>query len=229
MTRRTNFSITSGFTLVELSLALSFIAVLLLAIAVLTIQISAIYTKGLTIKQVNDAGTVLSSDIQRTFSVARASSVSKVIRADKSGRICVGPLTYAWNSGEAFKSNSLFNKYNQKPDSIRMVKFAASAGASPSGAVKYCELDANGVYPVIPDDATEMVALSDRELVVQELDFTDEEVDGNQTLYNFTMRIGTNGADVISGTRCSVPNTQDDQYCAVNQFNFVARVGSVEE
>lgn len=218
-----------GFTLVELSLALSFIAILLLAIAVLTIQISAIYTKGLTIKQVNDAGTVVSSDIQRTFSVARASSVDRVIRPDKSGRICVGPLTYAWNSGEAFIANNYFNRYALKTDTVRMVKFAAQAGASPVGVVKYCEPDINGVYPLIPDDATEMVAISDRELVIQELDFAETPVAGNQTIYNFTMRIGTNGADVISGTRCSVPNTKDDQYCAVNQFNFVARVGSAEE
>lgn len=52
-----------GFTLVELSLSMAFIAMLLLGIALLTIQISAIYNKGLTMRSVNESGRLIAKDM----------------------------------------------------------------------------------------------------------------------------------------------------------------------
>ncbi len=46
----------SGFTIVELLMAMSFIAVLLVVITLTIIQISGIYNKGLTMRAVNQSG-----------------------------------------------------------------------------------------------------------------------------------------------------------------------------
>ena len=46
----------SGFTMVELSITLAFLALLLISIAVITTNIIAIYQKGMTLKAVNSVG-----------------------------------------------------------------------------------------------------------------------------------------------------------------------------
>jgi len=52
----------SGFTMVELSLTMAFVAVLLITIAVVTSNIMTIYQKGLTIKAVNSVGRGLTDE-----------------------------------------------------------------------------------------------------------------------------------------------------------------------
>ena len=59
-----------GFTLVELSLAITFISVLLLTIGFLTIHITSIYQKGLAMKAVNATAKELIDDISRSISSA---------------------------------------------------------------------------------------------------------------------------------------------------------------
>lgn len=58
-----NYSdVKSGFTMVELSLTMAFVAVLLITIAVITSNIMTIYQKGLTIKAVNSVGRGLTDE-----------------------------------------------------------------------------------------------------------------------------------------------------------------------
>ena len=45
-----------GFTLIELMLAIAFISMLLLAIAAVGIQVGRIYTRGIVLRDVNQAG-----------------------------------------------------------------------------------------------------------------------------------------------------------------------------
>lgn len=54
-----------GFTMVELTLSLSFVSVLLLMVTFLIIHMSAIYTKTLTVKAVNAAGREIVDDMSR--------------------------------------------------------------------------------------------------------------------------------------------------------------------
>jgi prepilin-type N-terminal cleavage/methylation domain-containing protein len=56
-----------GFTLIELLFAMSFIAVLLLTIAVLTVHIITIYQKGLSIRSVSTTGRQLIDDFSRSI------------------------------------------------------------------------------------------------------------------------------------------------------------------
>lgn len=57
-----------GFTLIELTLALAFISVMLIMVAVLIMQMTTIYQKTLTIKSVNATGREIIDDISRRIS-----------------------------------------------------------------------------------------------------------------------------------------------------------------
>jgi type II secretory pathway pseudopilin PulG len=56
----------SGFTIIELMLAMTFLATLLVVIAVLVIRIVSIYQKGLAIRAINSTGRALIDDFTRT-------------------------------------------------------------------------------------------------------------------------------------------------------------------
>src|SRR6476659_3635649 len=108
----------AGFTLVELSLSMTFVAVLLLAIALLTMQITGIYRKGLTLRAVNQAGQLVSTDMERTLNVSVPQSVTEVDNA-KGGRLCAGTTIYAWNYGKSIlnyaasgNNSDLFNLFD---------------------------------------------------------------------------------------------------------------------
>lgn len=64
-----------GFTIVELALSMSFIAVLLVTIAYLTINISAIYQKGLAMRAVTSTGRQLVEELKKTIAATTASSI----------------------------------------------------------------------------------------------------------------------------------------------------------
>ena len=112
----------SGFTLIELMLAMSFISLLLLAIAMTTIQVSNIYTKGITLREVNQAGRAVSEELQRSISASSPFEIDAALPSNKyivragGGRLCLGRYTYAWNFGSALKGGAgapaVFTKYD---------------------------------------------------------------------------------------------------------------------
>ncbi len=59
-----------GFTIVEISLAMTFLAILLVSIATLIMRITNIYQKGLAMRAINATGTEIIEDISRTISGA---------------------------------------------------------------------------------------------------------------------------------------------------------------
>ena len=78
---------TKGFTIVELSLAMTFVSMLLLAIAMTAIQAGSLYNKGLVLESVNQAGRDIGDMLRRDFMQANAVRISKgddTERADQS-------------------------------------------------------------------------------------------------------------------------------------------------
>jgi len=71
-------AIKKGFTLIELSFALVFIAILLVVIAWLTIHITTTYEKGLTMKAVNATSKELIDDFSRAIATSPARSVESL-------------------------------------------------------------------------------------------------------------------------------------------------------
>ena len=96
----------AGFTIIELSLAMTFVSILMIFIAVLVINMTGIYTKGVTIKDLNSTGRIIIDDITRSIAAS-----PPIILNDKTtgaplyyksttngGRFCTGVYSYIWNN-----------------------------------------------------------------------------------------------------------------------------------
>ncbi len=231
MTYRNNKD--QGFTIVELTLAMTFISILLLAIVMLIFQIGDVYTKGMTLREVDRAGQVISSDIQRELNQSgkNKDEVLSVLK-QTGGRLCVGATVYAWNYGKYLKSSTPGATINQRDgdasnnkSDIRFVKFAAGAG-------KYCEVDQqSGRYLPIPADASELLGEGVGDIAIHTSTYGAVSLVGDQTLYSISLRVGTETNSVNQGgvIGCQPGLDVDETRCAVNDFSFTARAGKKDD
>jgi len=232
---------THGFTLIELMLAMTFITVLLMAIAMTTIQIGNIYNKGITLREVNQAGRAISDDIQRSiansipFDVtpriddSPETETSKYVVRDGGGRLCLGRYTYVWNYGKALAqlpgAPDIYNNYKNSDGSLTPVRFAKVT--DPDGA-----LCATTTLDIQRDNATEMLVSGDRDLVMHDFTINTNAQDPTtgQAIYAITMKIGTNDNEQLTtnDASCKPPSEGAglEEYCSVNQFDIIARAGN---
>lgn len=84
-----------GFTLVEVTLATAFIAIIIGLLATVTINIIRSYNKGVWLSQINQAGQQLNTDIGDK---ARYSTAAILDNNDSPRRLCVGGVSYLWNT-----------------------------------------------------------------------------------------------------------------------------------
>jgi len=231
-----------GFTLIELMLAMAFVGALLVAIAVTTIHIMGTYTKGLTVREVNQAGRTISEDIQRTIAASAPFDVSGAnpmyITRDGGGRLCSGAYTYAWNYGTTIElggttSTHAYNIYTDSSEAIRLVKVSDTGGA-------LC-LDAG--QQINQAQAKELLQVSDRNLAVQDFTVSEGARDeaSRQAIYAITLILGTSNRDNFavlnaSNSACLPPKlsesssetqaSDNEKFCAINKFNIIARAGN---
>lgn len=251
MIRKSNQHYQSGFTLVELMLAMAFVAMLLLAIAGVVLQIAGTYNKGVTMQAVNQAGRAIVTDMRRTIASGPQFDVSKALVLQRGsgnattgtvwgGRFCTGTYTYVWNIGMAtVDSNSPRNKYSGTDNTtpLRFVKVIDNGST-------YCQLDQSGSkYPDIKkDDATELFA--DSNLAVQCFQINQMQCQismdavptpaplttgASSQLYNMTILISDANQDTLTTVGdCKTPDTVGsyENYCAVNVFDFTAEAGN---
>ncbi len=214
-----------GFTLIELMLAMTFVSALLLAIAMTVIQISHIYTRGLTVKEVNQAGRSLAIELKRGISQSAPFSIpgAKYVNQTWGGRLCVGQYSYVWNYGTTLnntatdKNNS--NVYLDGKTKMSFIKVPDSAGA-------YCSTPGSLVDQT---NAVEMLASGDNSLALQSFSITQDSADSTsgEAIYSISYIIGTNNQAALSPsyTSCKAPNQtgSDLNYCSINQFDIVVR------
>lgn len=227
-----------GFTLIELMLAMTFISVLLMAIAMTVIQISNIYTRGLTLKEVNQAGRSLSTELQRSISASPSFSIApgvgtKYINStfggsSVGGRLCLGQFSYIWNYGKTLTKPMDKNNSNVYTDpsapKIRFIKVPDSTGS-------YCSAKASTIDS---SGAVELLDVGDLDLAVHSFAISTEISASNsktlQSLYYISFVLGTNNqaALELTGTSCKPPDAMasDLNYCSVNQFDIVAHAGN---
>lgn len=234
-----------GFTIVELLLAMTFVSILLLSIALVVIQISNIYNKGLTLRAVDQSGRTVSADIQRvlgqTQPLANLEGAFVIQRGDAAsvndsplgGRFCTGEFTYIWNYGVALDENNYrpINTYVTNPNDpekeLRFVRIRDSDSY-------YCTNN-DGLPDVARDGAVELLAEGDRNLVVH--DFSVEQIAYDpllsQALYRVKMQLGTNDQTALTTAdmSCKPPSEESafQEFCAVNVFEFTAQVGNKGE
>ena len=233
-----------GFTIIELLLAMTFVSILLLGIAMTVIQIGSIYNKGLTMKSVDQAGRALSDDIRRTLSQSQPFIVNtssfyagRLPATDRSalpdgGRLCTGLYTYVWNSGEALAKQKPLNEY--------VSASKATAQNDASAEIRFIRVqDGGGQYCADPSKqidktkSTELLATKGGDLAVQDFSITQlSPVDNplGQALYRIKLVIGTNNQDALDTMDMTCRPPADDKslqdFCAINRFDFTAQAGN---
>jgi prepilin-type N-terminal cleavage/methylation domain-containing protein len=228
-----------GFTLIELMLAMAFVSALMIAVAMTVIQIANTYNRGLTLKEVNQAGNDLANELQRSIASASKFDISggqsryvvnKFGGEEVGGRLCTGQYTYIWNIGKAISDNTNRNKYDSGTDEIRFIKVVDSNA-------DYCGPD---MTAVARDKAIEILGQGEHELAIHNFSITtsataDDSVTG-QRLYSINFTLGTNiqsamdrDADGAIFCRLRPDLGADPAYCYVNRFEIVARAGNLAE
>lgn len=119
-----------GFTLIELSMSLVFIAFIILFLVSTMLSIMRTYNKGIWLDQINQAGRQINADISDQTRYSK----NKIVVKDADQRFCVGGVTYIWNTFDSFK-----NRYDEetntdltsKKTKLRFVRVLDDTG-------KYC-------------------------------------------------------------------------------------------
>ena len=230
----------SGFTLIELMLAMTFLSFLLIAMALTVIQISAIYNHGMTLKEVNQAGRSMSNELQRTitsgapfFLPVPYNPTSHFISNSWGGRLCVGQYSYIWNYGQALNNNdSNLYKYSGS-DSTKPIRFIKL----PDAKADYCLVTAT---PIPLASAVELLEVGDHNLAIHSFNIsspaTATDSKTKEQLYSLSFVIGTNDSNALvltdpASIYCKGPSLagSDLAYCSVQEFNIVARAGNAVE
>ena len=216
-----------GFTLIELMLAMGFVSALLIAIAVIVIQIGGIYNRGLTLKEVDQAGRSIVSELQRSINSSTPFEIGGIGSNFKpgayGGRLCTGKYSYIWNYGEAIGTNNNLNVYDSGNNTqIRFIK-VLDTNAS------YC---INTSKNVVASEAIEMLNVGQHNLAIHGFNITSTVNDSNtgQRIYNISFIIGTNDKAALnaSASACNPPSEpgSDTNYCSINEFNITVRAGN---
>lgn len=233
-----------GFTIVELTIAIAFLSVLMIAILLLTLTAGKLYVKGDTNKSINQAGRDFSDTIRRDFLSAGVSTITPMTLINggsatspsQSGRICLGAVSYLWNTADlinetAASAQSARITLGDARTSVRFIRIT-----NPKS--DYCAKDNNGRYPVnVPstESATELFGGTGREYALYSMVFTKLAEDGEKGLYQIKYTLGTNEQGTSEReanggyVRCK-PNTDvtaNFDYCSVSDFDMVVRVGGV--
>ena len=216
-----------GFTLVELSLVMAFLSLLLLAILFSTIHISKIYAKGVTNRQINQVGRELVDTMRRDFLVADAARITSYVSGgNKSGRICLGKVSYVWNTAATLAAGEDSNTIKDKDGSTPVVfsRVIDSGGSLCSNIT--------GNYPtslVGVGDETEILSSEGRTLAVYDLSFTQLTRKGSDGLYTVDITVGTNDPSSVDSStmECRPPSDHSSnfEYCSVAEFSIIVRTG----
>lgn len=83
-----------GFTVIELTLAMAFLAFILLFTTTTLVQMMRTYNKGITIKQINQAGRTITEDLARSLGSGESADIITTYLPQ--GRLCVGNAVYMW-------------------------------------------------------------------------------------------------------------------------------------
>lgn len=226
----------SGFTIIELMFAMAFVALLLMAIASVVIQMSIIYNRGITLREVNQSGRNIVDIMTRDISETNPFKISDyLIETANGGRLCMGTVSYAWSNLKDLDDSGTNNAMTVYQDGspVRFTRI------EDPGAM-YCQYGADGLLysqPVDRDLATELLNKGQRDLVLREFSIKEIPDDPNYVgpkIYVIKATIGTNDSDFISVSgddRC-VPSEEttarQQSYCSINEFKFAARAGNLE-
>jgi len=224
---------TKGFTLIELMLAMTFISILLLAIAMTIIQISQTYNRGVTLGEVNQASRAISDRINREIAASPSFSVNpdshSYVPTEWGGRLCLGQYSYIWNYAPALQVKGDANAIHYNNDTDTKIRFIRV----PDAGAAYCS-GGEGYVNINPVGAVELLNVGDHDLMLYKFAIHSQPTaidpaTGTQ-LYTVDFTIGTGKKSAMNAdfTACLPPNdpASDFAYCAIQDFSLVVRAGN---
>lgn len=233
LTHRTN-----GFTIIELSLAMTFVSVLLLAIAMTAIQAGRTYNKGVILESVNQAGRDIGDTLRRDFMGADARQVQEdsangpvfLLRDGgdvRSGRLCLGSYTYLWNTPGTLKASldglSLTGPVvKQNAQVANVIRVADVGGSLCVNSYSETELDGKHSVSLLDEKGSKGVVLAIHSFEVTPVV---RRADNSEALYLIRYTIGTSELSEITGQQCRPPvdASSNEQFCAINKFEMIVR------
>lgn len=184
----------SGFTLVELMLAMGGIAFLLLFVLFAIVHATNLYSKGVAIRQINQVGRQISDELSREIRYGGKPKLTS------SNRLCVGTKSYVWNTSADPDVNKKAN--------------GTSVGFVRIDSAGFCDTSS----PAIPNATPELLGN-----VARLVDMTIVESNTNSGIYEIRMVFGTAvelpTLQPLSGRyECPVLG---GQYCAVGEYEAI--------
>jgi type II secretory pathway pseudopilin PulG len=203
-----SFKKAQGFTIIELLFAMSFLSVLLIIAMISSLNIMRTYSKGLALKQVNQSGRAIGSEIQRSLKAAQPPVENATV---ESGRLCLGAYSYVWSVG------------GQDPysyDDGTRVGFAKVSDSTRS----MC----GPTRPTVPRErSVELLSGDTASLAIQSASLVQPASANGYYLYTFTFTIGTNDSALLNDERDACRTDGEQQFCALNRFMITASARGV--
>ncbi len=234
-------SITRGFTIIELSLAMTFVSVLLLAIVLTAMQAGRVYNKGLVLESVNQAGRDIGDTIRRDFLDANAAELREWAGEDnelvtilgeggspRSGRFCLGNYSYVWNVPDAFRVGDPVTDglVKSSGDIVNFVR-VSDQGAALCSSSTAPSLDVSGMAPtsLLDNKGNKGVVLAIYNFSVQPVAVSPGGDGASEGVFRVNYTIGTSETGEIASGACRPPadETANDQFCAINKFEMIVR------
>lgn len=219
----------TGFTIVELTLAIAFVGILLIAVVTTAVGLGRTYQKGMTLRDVNQAGREVSDIMRRD--IAAASPTQLVIMlpslsSPESARICTGSASYLINFASHLNdSNTIKSSDQPNAEPVHLARVVDSDGSN-------CRYNASGSYDmyVKGSDQQELLGSLDgdsQSLAVHDFDLEEITEQDNSKLYRLFLRLGTNQTDSVDVDRCKNPSqtSANFDYCALYDFETIIRLG----
>jgi type II secretory pathway pseudopilin PulG len=198
----------SGFTIIELLFAMSFLSVLLIIALVSSLSIMRTYSKGLALKQVNQSGRAIGTEIQRSLKAAQPPLNNATV---ESGRLCLGAYSYVWSVG---------GKDPYTYDNGTKVGFAKVSDSTRA-------MCAVGRPSVPRDRSVELLSTEGSALAIQSANLTGTANYNGYYLYTFTFTIATDDAGLLNDDRSACKIQGEQQFCALNRFMITASARGV--
>lgn len=226
----------SGFTLVELNLAILFIAMLLLAVVATTIYVSRLYNYGVAMKSINQVGREVVDQMRRDIASSNPAKLQTgtilVDGQDFASRVCFGSVSYVTNPALLLENDDpTLVKDPGGTEPISMVRIENDATAAwcddgGGGAFTRTDLTASDVYTeLLPADA---VPIAIHSLMISLATVSDDASKGLAQLY---LQVGTNEVGTTEDGRCKPPTEVESNFdnCAVREFETVVRMSGKTE
>lgn len=223
-----------GFTLVEINIAMVFVALLLLGVAATTIHVSRMFQRGVTVRSVNQLGREVMGGMRADVMRAQPDIVNT--NEVGQGRLCLGQVSYLFNISQPVAiggAPSQITRQGGEPITLVRVQdpnaqwCARTAPGGPfvrGGVIANTLFDSRAATELLQQDQQIPLAVHNMALT-EALPVSDTTP---QVMYLLSLRLGTNQAGTLDVNRECLPpsnNQANFESCFAVDFTTVIRAG----